>query len=161
MQKPAITHIKICGITNLEDALFAACAGAILSASSSTSAHRYVSPASVRGLCGPVRRWAEQPARNRRCPLVGVFVNEPPDSVARIMQYAGLDYAQLHGDETPDALARWQVAASRRSARSPRQTNGRNGSNLSLWPAASLLAARGCLSPPPHMAERAIWPTGH
>ena len=107
MHEPAITHIKICGITNLEDALFAARAGAdLLGFILYERSPRYVSPASVRGIVRGLRvRWAEQPASQQTLPkLVGVFVNEPADSVARIMQYAGLDYAQLHGDETPDAL---------------------------------------------------------
>jgi phosphoribosylanthranilate isomerase len=33
--------------------------------------------------------------------FVGVFVDEPPDSVRRTLDLAGLDLAQLHGDESP------------------------------------------------------------
>ena len=32
---------------------------------------------------------------------VGVFVNEPLDQLLHIVQEAGLDLVQLHGDETP------------------------------------------------------------
>ncbi len=101
------THIKICGITNLEDALFAARAGAdMLGFILYERSPRYVSPSSVRGIVRGLRaRWADEPASQTPMPkLTGVFVNEPADSVERIMQYAGLDYAQLHGNETPDAL---------------------------------------------------------
>lgn len=37
---------------------------------------------------------------------VGVFVNESPEDVVRICNEVGLTYAQLHGDETPEMLAR-------------------------------------------------------
>lgn len=36
---------------------------------------------------------------------VGVFVNESPDVIAGIQQLFGLDYIQLHGNETPGYLA--------------------------------------------------------
>ncbi len=36
--------------------------------------------------------------------LTGVFVNQPPDAVARILAFTGLDAAQLHGDEMPADL---------------------------------------------------------
>lgn len=36
---------------------------------------------------------------------VGVFVNEPLDHLLKIVQEAGLDLVQLHGDETPDYCA--------------------------------------------------------
>ena len=36
---------------------------------------------------------------------VGVFVNESPEEVLRVAREVGLDYAQLHGDEGPEAVA--------------------------------------------------------
>ena len=41
----------------------------------------------------------ELPAQVKK---VGVFVNEPIESLLDIVETAGLDYIQLHGDETPD-----------------------------------------------------------
>jgi phosphoribosylanthranilate isomerase len=35
---------------------------------------------------------------------VGVFVNETPDTVAQVIDFCGLDVAQLHGEEPPGQL---------------------------------------------------------
>src|SRR5262245_61654018 len=45
---------------------------------------------------------------------VGVFVDQPADDIARIMDEVGLDVAQLHGHETPEfcrALGRSVIKA--------------------------------------------------
>jgi phosphoribosylanthranilate isomerase len=36
---------------------------------------------------------------------VGVFVNERPEIVAQTLDFCGLDYAQLHGAETPETVS--------------------------------------------------------
>lgn len=87
------TKIKICGITNLEDARFAA--GALvdyLGFIFYDKSPRYVEP----GEAGAIINWIEGPKK------VGVFVNQPLDDVNRISKETGLDYVQLHGDETPE-----------------------------------------------------------
>lgn len=95
-----MTVIKICGITALEDALLAAELGAdLLGFNFYPPSPRYVTPEAARSLTDALR--AEL---GEACPaLVGVFVNAP-DAVA-IAAAAGLDAAQLHGDEAPDVLA--------------------------------------------------------
>jgi phosphoribosylanthranilate isomerase len=81
--------VKVCGITRAEDARAAEDAGADLI-----------------GLVfapGPRRltvEAAERIARSVGCPKVGVFVNEAPATVNAIVRRCGLDYAQLHGDES-------------------------------------------------------------
>jgi len=45
----------------------------------------------------------------RRPRFVGVFVNEDPDTIARIAGEARLDLVQLSGDETPEECARLRV----------------------------------------------------
>lgn len=85
------TKIKICGITNLEDARFAA--GALvdyLGFIFYEKSPRYIEP----GEAGAIINWIEGPEK------VGVFVNQPLDDVNRIAKETGLDYVQLHGDES-------------------------------------------------------------
>ncbi|MEX0723955.1 MAG: phosphoribosylanthranilate isomerase [Gracilimonas sp.] len=87
------TKIKICGITNLEDARFAA--GALvdyLGFIFYEKSPRYIEP----GEAGAIINWIEGPEK------VGVFVNQPLDDVNRIAKETGLDYVQLHGDESPE-----------------------------------------------------------
>lgn len=85
--------IKICGITNLEDARFVA--GALvdyLGFIFYEKSPRYIEPAEA----GAIINWIEGPEK------VGVFVNQPLDDVNRIAKETGLDYVQLHGDESPE-----------------------------------------------------------
>jgi phosphoribosylanthranilate isomerase len=87
--------IKICGITNLEDALAAVEAGAdALGFNFYHRSPRYIEPEDARRIV------AELPATVMS---VGVFVNEgEPEQVARIADVAGLTAVQLHGDESPE-----------------------------------------------------------
>ncbi|HEX7169561.1 MAG TPA: phosphoribosylanthranilate isomerase [Rubrobacter sp.] len=90
-----MTLVKICGITDAGDARLAADAGA--------DAVGFVFAESP-------RRVVVEQARTISIALpenvirVGVFVNEEPGEVLRISREAGLDLAQLHGDETPEAV---------------------------------------------------------
>lgn len=89
--------IKICGLTNLPDARAALDAGAdflgfVLYAKS------------PRGISeSELRRIVERLPAGAR--TVGVFVNERPETVARIYSECGLRAVQLHGDEEPDEFA--------------------------------------------------------
>lgn len=89
-----MVQIKICGITNVDDALAAVESGAdALGFNFYRKSPRYVAP-------GVVRRIVEQLPPGALC--VGVFVNEDADSLRRIVAEAGLGAAQLHGDESPE-----------------------------------------------------------
>ncbi|HET7909628.1 MAG TPA: phosphoribosylanthranilate isomerase [Nitrospira sp.] len=85
------TKVKICGITNAEDAFAAVDAGAdALGFVFYEKSPRYVPPATAAAII------AELP------PLVtpvGVFVNHGLPTVRSIMESCGLAVAQLHGDE--------------------------------------------------------------
>lgn len=85
--------IKFCGITTLEDARFASGAMAdYLGFIFYEGSKRYIEPAAA----GAIINWIEGPEK------VGVFVNQPLDSINDIARTTGLDLVQLHGDETPE-----------------------------------------------------------
>jgi phosphoribosylanthranilate isomerase len=90
-----MTRVKVCGITDLGDALAALEAGAdMLGFNFYARSPRYVTPAAARKII-------ERLPDGVSC--VGVFVNEPtPAEVERIARAAGLGAVQLHGDETPE-----------------------------------------------------------
>jgi phosphoribosylanthranilate isomerase len=86
--------VKICGITNREDALAAVKAGAsALGFIFYPASPRHVTPAEL-------EPWVNEiPAGVWK---VGVFVDEAPGEIERIGTVVGLDIAQLHGSEAPD-----------------------------------------------------------
>ena len=90
-----MTFIKICGITNVDDALAAVTAGAdALGFNFYSPSPRYITPRNAREIIS-------------KLPLsvltVGVFVNEDsPETVRNIASEAGVTALQLHGDESPD-----------------------------------------------------------
>ena len=89
-----MTKVKICGITNLEDALLSAKFGAdALGFNFYPKSPRYISPEKVREI---VEQLPEGILK------VGVFVNETLDKIAEIAEVAKLNVIQLHGEETPE-----------------------------------------------------------
>ena len=88
--------IKICGITNLDDAAVAADAGAhYLGFIFWPKSQRAVTATAARDIARALRA---RPA----CPtLVGVFVDESAEHMASVLDRCGLDLAQLSGDEPP------------------------------------------------------------
>jgi len=93
-----MVKVKICGITNWVDARRAVESGAdLLGFNFVPTSPRYVSPAKARRM---VKRL---PAK---VSAVGVFQNESEARMLEIARSVGLDQLQLHGDETPEAVAR-------------------------------------------------------
>jgi phosphoribosylanthranilate isomerase len=94
--------LKICGITNPEDAAAAIAGGATaIGFNFWVKSPRYISP----------ERAAEIDSSGVR--RVGVFVNESPARVEAIATIARLDVAQLHGEETGadyPKMAVWKAA---------------------------------------------------
>lgn len=90
-----MTFIKICGITNLDDALAAVDAGAdALGFNFYKPSPRYIAPDVA---CEIINRLPTTIL------TVGVFVNEEsPQAVEDLARHAGVTAIQLHGDESPD-----------------------------------------------------------
>ena len=89
-----MTFVKICGITNMDDAHAAVAAGAdLLGFNFYKPSPRYITPQHAREI---VRRFPTGVLK------VGVFVNQELAEVQTIMREAGLGAIQLHGDESPE-----------------------------------------------------------
>lgn len=96
---PRSVFVKICGITNVEDARAAITAGAnMLGFNFYAHSPRYIEPDAARQIIDTVR--AEAGTGDNAVTMIGVFVNESVKNVRRIADEAGLDGLQLHGDET-------------------------------------------------------------
>jgi phosphoribosylanthranilate isomerase len=96
--------VKICGITNREDALAAIAGGAAaLGFNFYPRSPRYLHPERAAELIPqlPGAVWK-----------VGVFVNEAPERIVELAHRLGLDVVQLHGDEVryPAGLRIWRAA---------------------------------------------------
>jgi len=92
--------IKICGITNLADALAAIDAGAdLLGFNFYPGSPRYITPAACLQIHSEIT--------THQCSIqtVGVFVNASSQEIASILDLCGLDLAQLSGDESQETLA--------------------------------------------------------
>jgi phosphoribosylanthranilate isomerase len=90
-----MTKVKICGIKNLQDAVFAADYGA--------DAIGFVFAKSIRKVSKEKAR-----AIVRKLPpfitTVGLFVNETAEDIEAACRFCGLDAIQLHGNEPPNIL---------------------------------------------------------
>ncbi len=93
-----MVKVKICGVTSATDAIMAAQAGAdAVGFNFYPPSPRYLDPEDV------------LPIRLNLPPFVaavGVFVDAPATRVAEVMERCRLDYAQLHGRESPRTVER-------------------------------------------------------
>jgi phosphoribosylanthranilate isomerase len=86
-------EIKICGLTNLDDAVHAAEYGAdAVGFIFHQCSPRYISPDSAKAI---IQMLPDNIVK------VGVFVNQTEREVKHTVNFCGLDLIQLHGDESP------------------------------------------------------------
>jgi phosphoribosylanthranilate isomerase len=90
-----MTMVKICGITNAGDARVAADAGADAVGLIFAESQRRVNVEEARRI---------SLALPENIITVGVFVDEEPAEILKVSREVALDLAQLHGDETPEAV---------------------------------------------------------
>lgn len=88
-------RVKICGITNIEDAVAAAEYGAdAIGFVFQPKSPRAITPETAKNIVSALPPFIT---------TIGVFVNESKREIERIIRYVGLNIVQLHGNEPPDA----------------------------------------------------------
>ncbi|MFP4201013.1 MAG: phosphoribosylanthranilate isomerase [Clostridia bacterium] len=94
-------RIKICGVTRPEDALACARAGAdMIGLNFYPNTPRHVKESEAQAIVADLDSLPD----NRRPLLIGVFVDETPERIGKILEGLGLDGVQFSGDEPPGLL---------------------------------------------------------
>ncbi|MFB0521740.1 MAG: phosphoribosylanthranilate isomerase [Desulfatiglandales bacterium] len=88
-----MVKVKVCGITNYQDASMAIELGADALGFIFASSPRQITPEKARDIIYAIPPFVQ---------TVGVFVDEDPGKIRRTIHLCGLDLVQLHGDESPD-----------------------------------------------------------
>jgi len=91
-----MTKVKICGITNVEDALLAVEYGADALGFIFAPSPRKVTPEEVKEIVSKLPPFISK---------VGVFADNMVSEIKNVMSFCGLDLAQLHGGESPGFCA--------------------------------------------------------
>jgi phosphoribosylanthranilate isomerase len=93
--------VKICGITNIDDALCAAQLGTeALGFIFVQSSPRYIAPNNARKIIQALPPFVVP---------VGVFANLAYNEILKIIDQTGVACVQLHGEEAPEQLAKYHV----------------------------------------------------
>jgi phosphoribosylanthranilate isomerase len=98
MEKQVIPHVKICGITRVQDAIRCAELGAdAIGCVFYAKSPRYLTKDQARDICAAT----PDPVKT-----VGVFVDETFSSIMAYVEYCHLSTVQLHGKEPPELVRR-------------------------------------------------------
>lgn len=113
-----MVFVKVCGLTNYEDAEVALKAGAdalgfVFYNESPRAVSAEIAGDWIRKLPGPALK-------------VGVFVNAKVEDIARAVERCALDVVQLHGDETPHFVSGLKKTIHVRIIRAVRPTPGQS-----------------------------------
>ncbi len=113
-----MTKIKICGIKTVNDALAAMEAGAdLLGFNFYPPSPRFIDVGTCRDIMSVMRKYGQ-------ITYVGVFVNASAASIRATLDTCGLNLAQLHGDETSEAVRCLYGRAFKAFRGAPEKVNG-------------------------------------
>ncbi len=93
-----MVKVKICGITNMNDANMAVDSGADALGFIFASSPRSTSPETARDIIQALPPFVKS---------VGVFVDEDPAVIEELIDTCGLDLVQLHGSESPEVCEKF------------------------------------------------------
>jgi phosphoribosylanthranilate isomerase len=121
--------IKICGVTNSNDALACSAAGVdMIGLNFYEQSPRYIRPEQARAIV-------------RKLPLstqaVGIFVDAPVEEVRRVARDVGLRVVQLHGSESPEVCA--ELARDFEMIKALRIDGGFDAQRASAYPMCTIL----------------------
>lgn len=89
-------RVKICGITNLKDALYAVeCGADALGFVFYNKSPRYITPAAAKKIIDRLPPFVER---------IGLFVNEGVETIDTVCRYADISRAQIHFDVDEESL---------------------------------------------------------
>jgi phosphoribosylanthranilate isomerase len=127
-----MTRVKICGITNLSDALHSVRCGAdALGFNFYPASPRYVRPDTAHDV---VRDLADGVVAK-----FGVFVNETIENMIEIATIASLDAIQLHGDESPELVRQLRAQTNCQIIKALRVSPGFDKAIILTYPADAIL----------------------
>jgi phosphoribosylanthranilate isomerase len=126
-------RIKICGVTLPDDAARVAALGVeFIGLNFWPRSKRYLAPARAPLIAAAARG-------SGAAALVGVFVDPELDEVVALARELALDVIQLHGDESPDDVARIGNATGKPVWKAVAVAIARDIERLEVWPADAVL----------------------
>jgi phosphoribosylanthranilate isomerase len=128
----AMTAVKICGVTRVEDARAAALAGAdFVGINFWPSSKRFVHVDAAAALA--------RAGRVRGAMIVGIFVDASIATIAEAAGTARLDVIQLHGDESPATCAEVRSVTGLRVWKALPVASAADIDGLERWPVHAIL----------------------